>query len=974
MEGQPYTDLSVVECSRRQSVQFKAGNYSNNAIFTNKLDSGLKLNVGDKISVHATTISEIGAGNDTIDLKGESLGKTRTFNYIKSTPFSRYNVPLPYNLEESQGESLEPTTETIELKDNQANITIGYFKTANGENCFGLPRRFDHIPIGSGSNASLVFNANDCETNGATFHNLIFGNFIEQDYYADRNASAIYNVDPLLSRQIYKVRQDGTKYTIFGRVKTYFDTAISGTFTIETLDNKYDPALDVYNKYVELISIDIPPGRRSADFISEKFTRQLQLGNELNRHTLNTPYQNPGDRMAEGMLTGVYNTNTFKTFTCQTGEKFGKTNFDVVLNGKTTPPNKHVVDWYSGFQYVAFKRPDFVEAGRAMRVGGFDNASQAIRSINNNASSARSTANITLGYEYNKTNLNLISNFLKTQELYPEMWKITENASSPYFRLYKDPQLDTDHIIDTKNSRFLHLALINSYAGNASTISRKIFGSDNYSASNVATERIKNVQSTALFFDYDESQKDIYYDNPEYIVSGTGRLTYGFATKSADGYIVVHTTKIGGIPLKFYNPNYFVGNSINPTFTDEFQKVYLGYDYHFTAYGNAGMGLYSGYPNTRSYYNNTAPGVFDVDSSGVPTTSAAVTPSATNASVMNKCYIGAITPKLSYDNIKDRFGFTELYTPEFIGNNEGAGDEDKNPVIDGSGVCYKINKRLKRQNFSPGMCPYNDEQTIILPASNGSNLPHKLDFHNKSIYPWSIIDSQSGIFINDFGYDNDTWNDGFFNILGFSYDQVQASLTSDNKPSERINNINIQKLNSVTTQSVIKGEDVLFYNQNQYGAIFYDSRIKTSEILYSTTSVGVASKKYQWLPPLTIISQSNIVTAISVPKQMLRPFFTIRSNLLEDTNAYLGSEDSGQPLSTMAVVSKNYNTGDYYFGEASDLEFTITRPKMVTEITTAICDPDGTYSRVDDSSGVIYKIQTNRMLPGNIIAQMFQKK
>lgn len=107
---------------------------------------------------------------------------------------------------------------------------------------------------------------------------------------------------------------------------------------------------------------------------------------------------------------------------------------------------------------------------------------------------------------------------------------------------------------------------------------------------------------------------------------------------------------------------------------------------------------------------------------------------------------------------------------------------------------------------------------------------------------------------------------------------------------------------------------------------------------------------------------------------MLRPFFTIRSNLLEDTNAYLGSEDSGQPLSTMAVVSKNYNTGDYYFGEASDLEFTITRPKMVTEITTAICDPDGTYSRVDDSSGVIYKIQSNRMLPGNIIAQMFQKK
>ena len=70
---------------------------------------------------------------------------------------------------------------------------------------------------------------------------------------------------------------------------------------------------------------------------------------------------------------------------------------------------------------------------------------------------------------------------------------------------------------------------------------------------------------------------------------------------------------------------------------------------------------------------------------------------------------------------------------------------------------------------------------------------------------------------------------------------------------------------------------------------------------------------------------------------------------------------------------KNYNEGDYFFGEESSISFTITKPKVVTSITTSINDPDGTFSRVDDSSAVIYKIKKNKAYPVNLFQTLFSK-
>ena len=107
-----------------------------------------------------------------------------------------------------------------------------------------------------------------------------------------------------------------------------------------------------------------------------------------------------------------------------------------------------------------------------------------------------------------------------------------------------------------------------------------------------------------------------------------------------------------------------------------------------------------------------------------------------------------------------------------------------------------------------------------------------------------------------------------------------------------------------------------------------------------------------------------------VPRKMLNPFFTIRSDLI-DTAPYTGSADSGEKLPVMGHVNKSTDSGDFFVGGEDSVEFTITRQKPLSTITTAICDPDGSFSRVDDNSAIIYKVQRQTQLPVNLVASLF---
>ena len=72
MEAPPYTDTILLEANRKSSAEYLAGNFESNSTWINDLGAGIKLDIGDTISVHSAYISEIGNESATIEVKGRN--------------------------------------------------------------------------------------------------------------------------------------------------------------------------------------------------------------------------------------------------------------------------------------------------------------------------------------------------------------------------------------------------------------------------------------------------------------------------------------------------------------------------------------------------------------------------------------------------------------------------------------------------------------------------------------------------------------------------------------------------------------------------------------------------------------------------------------------------------------------------------------------------------------------------------------
>jgi hypothetical protein len=61
-------------------------------------------------------------------------------------------------------------------------------------------------------------------------------------------------------------------------------------------------------------------------------------------------------------------------------------------------------------------------------------------------------------------------------------------------------------------------------------------------------------------------------------------------------------------------------------------------------------------------------------------------------------------------------------------------------------------------------------------------------------------------------------------------------------------------------------------------------------------------------------------------------------------------------MPVIAVVDKSYSSYDFYFMSDNNVQFTITKSKVLTAITTSVHLPDGSLARTDGNSCVIYQI------------------
>ena len=152
----------------------------------------------------------------------------------------------------------------------------------------------------------------------------------------------------------------------------------------------------------------------------------------------------------------------------------------------------------------------------------------------------------------------------------------------------------------------------------------------------------------------------------------------------------------------------------------------------------------------------------------------------------------------------------------------------------------------------------------------------------------------------------------------------------------------------------------------------------------------VAGEEYTWtiyrpnLTPLTILpniveSTTSIqIGAEELPKKMLKPYYTIRSDIISE-NKYIGgntligtARGGGNSLGIVAVVNKENGDGDFFFSVQSPFQFTCTKNTMLSSITTSIHSPDQSLADVGDQCCIIYKISKQRKTDPDIIQEILQ--
>ena len=370
-----YTESEIIECNRASSEEALSGNNDNNAIYNCNLSDIYHLQQGDTIQLESAMINARGCGTQgrPIDVKGDTLNKTNTIKYIKREDI----IPAPK--ESITGNLYERNTlssETYELKSNEANVVIGYYKNANAHNMMWAPRKsFSHT--GKFANEEEFApdlaqdhrnNNDDFKTDGTNGHcyfqrdfgssesfratPLIIGNKQIGRYKQARcNMMDDFRavVKPVTStientQLEFKPKMDNARFTMFTRRLTTnpvpknaykggeqgkgmpanFDLSPANNYFTENIDtftgvpNEVEPydenQTPAYFRLKEKVELKMPAGFNSGEFIADELTRQLQQIKDTNTFEYEQFQQGTTNNSYPTPVTRTIATNTYKPF------------------------------------------------------------------------------------------------------------------------------------------------------------------------------------------------------------------------------------------------------------------------------------------------------------------------------------------------------------------------------------------------------------------------------------------------------------------------------------------------------------------------------------------------------------------------------------------------------------------------------------------------------------------------------------
>ncbi len=335
MEAPPYTDTILLQANRKSSAEYLGGSDESKSSWTNDLGSGIKLDIGDKISVHSAYISEIGNEDATIEIKGRiainNLGERQSYT-TKNTILTKLegqtnNGNASYNLQTTEGNyawEYNASENTHHITDDAIFLTHSYYKCAQGDNYISLPRAWGADDRRAWWDGAQDWNAPNTSKTGAVHSANPYR--LGSDYSFIRtfgNAANGYGYETLeetIGDDRTEISNDGRRYTLFVR-KSFKNYTPEGEKTNFTIQGEKDPALMDFMWYRKTVKYEVSKGFNSPVNVATQITNTMNDIDEIVNVSLgedNDPDTNTrkDGQIKQNNLNLQAQSNTLDTFPC----------------------------------------------------------------------------------------------------------------------------------------------------------------------------------------------------------------------------------------------------------------------------------------------------------------------------------------------------------------------------------------------------------------------------------------------------------------------------------------------------------------------------------------------------------------------------------------------------------------------------------------------------------------------------------
>ena len=308
-----YVDTILLEANRKSSPEYLAsfaGNASNPSSWSNSVGSGIKLGIGDKISIHSAYISEIGNESSTIEIKGKQATNNTGVgqSYISEQNVLNKTLNEQSNLEELILELLDDksgnfhwntisSSQTNKIRDDEINLTHSYYKCNQGDNYISLPRSCAYDDVGGYPDASRPWSMWNSSRNGSVVNVNPYrygGDYSTTRYGGNASGWGFNDGAFTPNGDRTEIINDGNRYTLFVR-SNFTNFTPRGKLVAESLMGHRDPALADYKWFKKTVNYKIKNGFNSPANVADSFSNQMNNVNKIEKYAY-------GDETASGTV------------------------------------------------------------------------------------------------------------------------------------------------------------------------------------------------------------------------------------------------------------------------------------------------------------------------------------------------------------------------------------------------------------------------------------------------------------------------------------------------------------------------------------------------------------------------------------------------------------------------------------------------------------------------------------------------